>query len=134
MYVDLANCLPHTLFVIAWGIMAPQAPFTVQSLIYAEGADNKTANRSPANRRYAMAAFLSSTWQGTSTRIPDTNVKLTEGMTAQVVQQVLSLASPQSRVEAKAFMRGELTELSPRASAELGGLVQGYVRQSGAGR
>jgi hypothetical protein len=110
------------------------ACYQVQSLIIAEGADNKTANRSFSYRRYAMAAFISSTWQGTSTRIPETNVKLTEGMTAKVVQQVLSLASPQSRMEANALMRGELTELSPRASAELGGLVQGYVRQSGAGR
>lgn len=81
-----------------------------------------------------MAAFISSTWQGTSTRIPETNVKLTEGMTAQVIQHILPLASPQSRMEAKAFIRGELSELSPRAVAELGELVQGYVRQSGAGR
>jgi hypothetical protein len=81
-----------------------------------------------------MAAFISSTWQGTSTRIPETNVKLTERMTAQVVQQVLALASPQSRMEANAFIRGEINGLSPRAIAELGGLVQGYVRQSGAGR
>lgn len=81
-----------------------------------------------------MAAFISSTWQGTSTRIPETNVKLTEGMTAQVIQQVLPLASPKSQMEARAFIRGELTELSPRAVAELGGLVKGYIRQSGAGR
>ena len=81
-----------------------------------------------------MAAFISSTWQGTSTRIPETNVKLTEGMTAQVVQQVLSLASPQSRREANAFIRGELTELSLSTVVELGGLVKGYVHQSGVGR
>ena len=62
------------------------------------------------------------------------NVSFTEGITAQVVQHVLPLASPQSRMEAKAFIRGKLTELSPRAIAELDGLVKGYVRQSEAGR
>ena len=51
-------------------------------------------------------------------------------MTTQVIQQVLLLASPQSRMEAKAFMRGELTELSPRTVEELSGLVIGYVCQS----
>lgn len=81
-----------------------------------------------------MAAFISSTWQGTSTRIPETNIKLTEGMTAQVVQQVLPLASHQAQMEAFAFIRGELTELSSTTKAELSGLVKGYVRQSGAGR
>jgi hypothetical protein len=81
-----------------------------------------------------MAAFISSTWQGTSTRIPETNVKLTEAMTNEVVQQVLPMASPQSRMEANAFMRGELTELSSSTKVELSGLVKGYVRQSGAGR
>lgn len=81
-----------------------------------------------------MAAFISSNWQGTSTRIPETNVKLTEWMTAQVVQQVLPLASHHAQMEAFAFIRGELTELSSTTKIELSGLVKGYVRQSGAGR
>jgi len=81
-----------------------------------------------------MAAFISSTWQGTSTRIPETRVKLPEWMAENVVRKVLTLATPFARTEANAFMQGELIEMSHSTIVELKALISGYVCQSGAGR
>jgi len=83
-----------------------------------------------------VAAFISSTWQGTSTVIPNTGVKLTETDSVQMVRQTLAIATAQARYEACLFMRGELNELSESVKTELGGLVTGYIcaAKSGAGR
>ena len=81
-----------------------------------------------------MAAFISSTWQGTSTRIPDTRMKLSESLSAKMINTVLPLASAQARREAQAFLAGEISTISAGSTAELSGLIRGYVRQSGAGR
>ena len=83
-----------------------------------------------------MAAFISSTWQGTSTVIPNTGIKLTETDSVCVVRQTLAIASAQARYEATLYMRGELKELSESVKTELGGLVTGYIcaAKSGAGR
>ncbi len=83
-----------------------------------------------------MAAFISSTWQGTSTVIPNTGIKLTETDSVQVIRHTLAIASAQARYEATLYMRGELKELSELVKTELGGLVTGYICActSGAGR
>ena len=81
-----------------------------------------------------MAAFISSTWQGTSTRIPGERVKLPEWMTEKVVHQVLPRCTPQTQAEANALMSGEMDSLSFSASLELKAFVLGHVRKSGAGR
>ena len=81
-----------------------------------------------------MAAFISSTWQGTSTRIPETRVKLPEWMAENVVCKVLILATPFTCSEATAFMQGDLNEMSYSTIVELKALISGYVRQSGAER
>ena len=81
-----------------------------------------------------MAAFIPSTWQGTSTRIPEARVKLPEWMAVNVVRKVLTLATPFTCSEATAFMQGDLNEMSYSTVVELKALVKGYVRQSGAGR
>lgn len=83
-----------------------------------------------------MAAFISSTWQGTSTVIPNTGVKLTETDSVDVVRQTLAIASAQARYEATLYMRGELKELSEPVKTELGGLVTGTIcaAKSDAGR
>ena len=112
------------------GFYGATAPFTVQSLITAEGADYiKTAKRSFSQSEVCdMAAFISSTWQGTSTRIPETRVKLPEWMAENVVRKVLTLATPFTRKEANAFMRGNLNEMSHSTIVELKALITGYVR------
>ena len=83
-----------------------------------------------------MAAFISSTWQGTSTVIPNTGVKLTETDSENVIRRTLAIASAQARYEATLFMRGELKDLSEPVKTELGGLVKGYMSaaKSAAGR
>ena len=81
-----------------------------------------------------MAAFISSTWQGTSTRIPGERIKLPEWMTEKVILQVLPRCTPQTRGEANSFMNGEIDSLSSGASLELKAFVLGHVRKSGAGR
>ena len=81
-----------------------------------------------------MAAFISSTWQGTSTRIPGERIKLPEWMTERVIQQVLPRCTPQTREEANALMSGKIDSLSFGASLELKTFVLGYVHKSDAGR
>ena len=81
-----------------------------------------------------MAAFISSTWQGTATRIPGERIKLPEGMTETVVRQVLPRCTSQTREEAYALMSGRIDSLSFGASLELKAYVLGHVRRSGAGR
>jgi len=81
-----------------------------------------------------MAAFISSTWQGTSTRIPGTRIKLTEQMSEEVIRQVLPKASALTQKEVNAFLEGESDSLSFLTSVELKALVIGHVRRSGAGR
>ena len=80
-----------------------------------------------------MAAFISSTWQGTSTRIPGERIKLPEWMTEKVVRQVLPRCTPQTQAEAKALMSGKIDSLSFSASLELKAFVLGHVHKSGAG-
>ena len=81
-----------------------------------------------------MAAFISSTWQGTSTRIPGERLTLPEWMTEKVVREILPKCSSLTQREAKAFLGGKKDELSFMTIVELKTMVIGYLRKSGVER
>ncbi len=80
-----------------------------------------------------MSAFISSTWQATNARIPDTGVSVPIGQLPSMVSTIIENASPATAVEAQRVLQsgGELNEA---AAIELAALTVGYARERFANR
>jgi len=78
-----------------------------------------------------MAAFISSKWQGTKTRIPGAGVALTEEQVASVVHNVMPTLPQNTQDEVRSFLYSESERLSEPTRVILEAAIRGYVSAMG---
>jgi hypothetical protein len=74
-----------------------------------------------------MAAFISGVWQGSSTRIPGRNKKLSEEQASQAVRSILPHLSNDTFAQVINVMNGQTDHLSSSARTEFTGMLDGYL-------